>query len=133
MTAKFEPPQSILTQEGAGRMHGGRQNAENPLKNATVCWLQIFLSSLPAPPTTDPTQTYRALSFHTHLQEQQPSQQIQVLTCCRVHVLICPHSKGEIHPKSKVQGPVPVFTVLADSSLDALKHGRKWVAFISTS
>lgn len=73
---------------------------------------------LKTPCNTQPLLT--SFSFHTHLlQEQHPRQQIKALTCCRINISFCPHSKGEIHPKSKVQGPAPVFTGLADSSLDA--------------
>lgn len=73
---------------------------------------------LKTPCNTQPLVT--SFSFHTHLlQEQHPRQKIKALTCCRINISFCPHSKGEIHPKSKVQGPAPVFTGLADSSLDA--------------
>lgn len=60
-----------------------------------------------------------AMSFHTHLlQEQHSREQIKA---CRINNLSFPHFKGKIHSKSKVQGAVPIFTGLADSSLDALK------------
>lgn len=73
-----------------------------------------------------------SISSHTHLlQEQHSGQQIKALTCCRINISFCPHSKGEIHPKAKVQGTVPIFTGLADSSLDALK--QELIAFTSTS
>lgn len=85
-----------------GRCMGERQNAEHSYN-------------------TQPLVT--SISFHTHLlQEQHPRQQIKALTCCRIKNSFCPHYKGKIHSKSKVQGAVSIFTGLADSSLVALKQ-----------